>query len=136
MYNKSSSISKRISTLQVLLVLALLGELMLFGGFVSCLIWTVCTHKLARAVLFLDFVYLPSHIYTRCLSLYLFLSLTHTLSHTHTHKYSHDSGISLLIDHARTHAHTHAHTRTHTHTHTRISLLIDHTRIHTHTLQS
>jgi len=40
----------------VLLVLALLGELMLFGGFVSCLIWTV----LAVAVLFLYFVFLPS----------------------------------------------------------------------------
>ena len=39
----------------VLLSLGLLGDLMLFGGFVSCLIWFV----LAGAVLFLYFVFLP-----------------------------------------------------------------------------
>jgi hypothetical protein len=40
----------------VVLTLGLLGELMLFGGFVSCLLWLV----LAVAVLYLYFVFLPS----------------------------------------------------------------------------
>ena len=40
----------------VVLALGLLGDLMLFGGFVSCLIWLV----LAVAVLYLYFVFLPS----------------------------------------------------------------------------
>ena len=40
----------------VLLALGLLGELMLFGGFVACLIWSI----LAVSVLYLYFVFLPS----------------------------------------------------------------------------
>jgi len=40
----------------VLLTLGLLGDLMLFGGFVSCLIWTVLT----VAVVYVYFVFLPA----------------------------------------------------------------------------
>ena len=40
----------------VVLSLGLLGDLMLFGGFVSCLLWFV----LSAAVIYLYFVFLPS----------------------------------------------------------------------------